>query len=64
MPANTQPDWERLLMAAARLQRILPGVVLVGGTASVIHAGQRFSHDADHVSGVTHHGQNSDQTCL
>lgn len=36
-------------MAAARLQRILPGAVLVGGTASAIHAGHRFSHDADHV---------------
>lgn len=36
-------------MAAARLQRILPGAVLVGGTASAIHAGHRFSNDADHV---------------
>ena len=51
-------------MAAARLQRILPGAVLVGGTGSAIHAGHRFSHDADHVPGVTHHGQNSDQAGL
>ena len=49
MSANTQPDWERLLIAAARLQRILPGTVLVGGTASAIHARHRFSNDADHV---------------
>lgn len=49
MSANTQPDWERLLIAAARLQRILPGAVLVGGTASAIHARHRFSNDADHV---------------
>lgn len=43
------PDWERVLSSAARLQRILPDAVLVGGTASAIHAGHRFSRDADHV---------------
>jgi len=43
------PDWELVLSSAARLQRILPDAVLVGGTASVIHAGHRFSRDADHV---------------
>lgn len=43
------PDWEIVLSSAARLQRILPDAVLVGGTASAIHAGHRFSHDADHV---------------
>ena len=45
----TLPDWELVLSAAARLQRILPEAVLVGGTASAIHAGHRFSRDADHV---------------
>jgi hypothetical protein len=40
------PDWELVLSAAARLQRILPDAVLVGGTASATH---RFSADADHV---------------
>ncbi len=45
------PDWELVLSSAARLQRILPDAVLVGGTASAIHAGHRFSHDADHVLG-------------
>ncbi len=49
MSNNTQPDWERLLLAASRLQRILPGAVLVGGTASAMHAKHRFSNDADHV---------------
>ncbi len=51
MPTNTAPlpDWERVLSSAARLQRILPDAVLVGGTASALHAGHRFSRDADHV---------------
>jgi hypothetical protein len=43
------PDWELVLSAAARLQRILPDAVLVGGTAAAIHARHRHSHDADHV---------------
>ncbi len=45
----TLPDWEQVLSAAARLQNILPDAVLVGGTAAAIHAGHRFSLDADHV---------------
>ncbi|WHZ09581.1 MAG: hypothetical protein OJF60_000020 [Burkholderiaceae bacterium] len=51
MPKNIAPlpDWELVLSSAARLQRILPDAVLVGGTASAIHAGHRFSRDADHV---------------
>lgn len=43
------PDWDRLLAAAARLQEILPGTVLVGGTAAAAHEGHRLSVDADHV---------------
>ena len=67
------PDWEAVLSSAARLQEILPGAVLVGGTdswnataaaslaetlpgavllggtAAALHAGHRFSRDADHV---------------
>jgi hypothetical protein len=43
------PDWELLLSSTARLQRILPDAVLVGGTAAAIHAGHRSSYDADHV---------------
>ena len=43
------PDWESVLSSAAHLQAILPGAVLVGGTAAAIHAGHRISLDADHV---------------
>lgn len=43
------PEWERVLSAAARLQRLLPDAVLVGGTASALYAGHRLSRDADHV---------------
>lgn len=46
---ETLPDWELVLSSAARLQSILPDAVLVGGTASAIYAGHRFSRDADHV---------------
>ena len=51
MSKNTGPlpDWELVLSSAARLQRILPDAVLVGGTAAAIHAEHRFSRDADHV---------------
>lgn len=51
MSKNTAPlpEWELVLSSAAHLQRILPNAVLVGGTASAIHAEHRFSRDADHV---------------
>jgi len=49
MPKDTLPDWERVLSAAARLQRILPGAVLVGGSAAAVYAQHRLSTDADHV---------------
>ncbi len=42
-------DWEHVLSSAAHLQQILPGAVLVGGTAAAIYAGHRLSSDADHV---------------
>ena len=48
-PIDPLPDWERVLSSAARLQRILPDAVLVGGTAAALHAAHRFSRDADHV---------------
>lgn len=44
-----QPDWEKVISAASRLQRHFPDAVLVGGTAAAIHSGHRFSRDADHV---------------
>ena len=51
MPNSTSelPEWEQVLSSAAHLQRILPGTVLVGGTAAAIYAGHRLSADADHV---------------
>jgi hypothetical protein len=51
MSKNTGPlpDWELVLSSAARLQRIFPDAVLVGGTAAAIHAEHRFSRGADHV---------------
>lgn len=48
-PAAPLPDWDAVLSAAARLQELLPEAVLVGGTASALHARHRFSRDADHV---------------
>ncbi len=47
--AGTLPDWEHVLSAAARLQALLPGAVLVGGTAAGLHAGHRASRDAYRV---------------
>jgi hypothetical protein len=44
-----EPDWEQILAAAAKLQRIVPDAVLVGGTAAAVHAGHRVSYDDDHV---------------
>lgn len=49
MPNDTLPEWEQVFAAAAHLQRILPGAVLVGGSASAMYAGHRLSTDADHV---------------
>jgi len=42
-------DWERLLAAERHLQSLVPGAVLVGGTAAALHAGHRQSLDGDHV---------------
>jgi len=42
-------DWERVLRAAAELQKIVPGAVLVGGTAAAVYSAHRISLDADHV---------------
>lgn len=43
------PDWERLRAAERHLQYLIPGAILVGGTAAAIHAGHRVSMDGDHV---------------
>ena len=42
-------EWERLLAAERHLQALVPGSVLVGGTAAALHAGHRVSLDGDHV---------------
>lgn len=49
MQNDTWPDWEQVLASAAHLQRILPGAILVGGSASAMYAKHRLSTDADHV---------------
>jgi hypothetical protein len=43
------PEWERLLAAERHLQMLVPGSVLVGGTAAALHAGHRRSLDGDQV---------------
>ena len=48
-PTEDASDWERLLSTAARLQRIVPEAVLVGGTAAALHVAHRLSQDDDHV---------------
>lgn len=49
MPADSVPPWEELLSSAARLQKIVPGAVLVGGTAAAAYAHHRVSVDHDHA---------------
>lgn len=39
----------QVLESAARLQRLVPDAVLVGGSAAALHAGHRDSFDHDHV---------------
>ena len=43
------PEWERLLAAERHVQHLVPGSVLVGGTAAALHARHRVSLDGDHV---------------
>lgn len=47
----SEPDFDSVLAAAARLQSLLKDAVLVGGTAAAKHAGHRVSFDDDHVLG-------------
>jgi hypothetical protein len=48
-PETFGPEWERLLAAERHVQALVPGSVLVGGTATALHAAHRFSLDGDHV---------------
>jgi len=43
-----ESEWAAVLDAAARLQRLVPDAVLVGGSAAALHAQHRVSYD-DHV---------------
>jgi Nucleotidyl transferase AbiEii toxin, Type IV TA system len=54
MARKTGPDSREarlaaVLESAAHLQRLVPGAVLVGGTAAILYADHRESHDHDHV---------------
>lgn len=49
VPRRREPEWDQILAAAARLQRLVPDAVLVGGSAAAVHAGHRVSYDDDHV---------------
>jgi hypothetical protein len=44
-----QPSLQEVLEKAAQLQQLVPGAVLVGGSAAAVHAGHRQSVDNDHV---------------
>jgi hypothetical protein len=43
------PQFIALLESAAHLQRLVPGAVLVGGSAAILYADHRESSDHDHV---------------
>jgi Nucleotidyl transferase AbiEii toxin, Type IV TA system len=43
------PQFIALLESAAHLQRLVPGAVLVGGSAAILYAEHRESRDHDHV---------------
>lgn len=46
---DAEATFQKVLDAAARLQEVLPGAVLVGGSAAAHHAAHRVSLDDDHV---------------
>ena len=47
--ARVRPTLQEVLASAARLQRVVPDAVLVGGSAAALHAGHRDSFHHDHV---------------
>ena len=49
MTTPPKPSFSEVLAKAAELQRIVPGAVLVGGSAAAFHAGHRHSIDHAHV---------------
>jgi len=44
-----EPSLQDVLERAAQLQELVPGAVLVGGSAAALYARHRESHDHDHV---------------
>jgi len=46
---SRESKWDEVLSVAARIQSLIDGLVLVGGTASAVHANHRLSTDADHL---------------
>lgn len=54
MAHPTDSEWDDVLRAAARLQRIVPDAILVGGTAAATFAKHRVSLDDDHVVAELH----------
>ncbi len=42
-------DMEELYESAAKLQKVAPDAVLIGGSAAVFYTGHRMSFDHDHV---------------
>ncbi len=49
MITRGDPSLDDVLVRAAELQQIVPGAVLVGGSAAALHAGHRQSLDHGHV---------------
>ena len=49
MQDKALPAWDALLSSAAHLQKLVPGTVLVGGTAAASYAHHRVSMDHDHT---------------
>jgi len=46
---DRDPQFLAVLESAAHLQRLVPGAVLVGGSAAILYADHRESRDHDHV---------------
>ena len=44
-----QDQMAKVLEQAARLQKLIPDAVLVGGTAAYLYAEHRHSYDHDHI---------------
>lgn len=47
--SERDPRFVALLESAAHLQRLVPGAIMVGGAAAILHADHRESSDHDHV---------------